>query len=121
MEENKKENQKKEGFFQKVKRKVAETGDKVLGFMVENPQFTLPFLSGLGMFVAGGGKWLASAERRMAEKCRVHDDVTEEYFMTKHPLTNEEILELGERMIDGQPKGYALDEMGLLRKEKKRK
>ncbi len=121
MEENKTENQEKENIFQKVKRKATETGDKVLGFLVENPQFTLPFLSGLGMFIAGGGKMLINAERRQAEKCRVKDDVTEEYFMTEHPLTNGEILELNERMIDGQTKGYALNEMGLLRKEKRRK
>jgi hypothetical protein len=47
--------------------------------------------------------------------------VTGEEFMLKHPLRNDEILELGSRMIDGESKGEALNDMGLLRKERRRK
>ena len=56
-----------------------------------------------------------------AEGSYVEDDVTGLEFRTKHNLTNKEILELGDRMIDGQTKGDALNEMGLLKKEKKRR
>ena len=58
---------------------------------------------------------------RNPEACLVEDDVTGLDFKTKHPMTNKEILELGDRMIDGQSKGDALNEMGLLKKEKKRR
>ena len=53
--------------------------------------------------------------------CRVEDDVTGLEFRTKRPLTNEQIIELGDRMIDGQTKGDALKEMGVLKKERKRR
>lgn len=53
--------------------------------------------------------------------CRVEDDVTGLEFRTKKPLTNDQILELGSRMIDGQTKGEALSEMGMLKKERKRR
>ena len=51
----------------------------------------------------------------------VEDDITGLDFKTKHPMTNKEILELGDRMSVGQSKGDALNEMGLLKKERKRR
>ena len=53
--------------------------------------------------------------------CRVEDEITGLEFRTKRPLTNEQIIELGDRMIDGQTKGDALNEMGMLKKERKRR
>lgn len=54
-------------------------------------------------------------------KCQVEDDVTGCKYLTKHPLTNSEILELSGRMKDGETHGEALNDMGLLRKEKRRR
>lgn len=111
----------KEGFFKKVKRKVAEKTDKALCFLADNPQVTLPLLSGVGMLIGGGTKMILNAGNRKLDHCRVEDDVTGADYLTEHPLTNDEILELNRRMSFGQPKGEALKEMGLLRKEKRRK
>ena len=71
--------------------------------------------------VAGVITAIANIGTERDDLCWVQDDVTELDFHTKKALTNSDILELGERMIDGQTKGDALNEMGLLAKEKKRK
>lgn len=121
MEENKTQNQEKENIFKRAKKKVADVRNRIIDVALENPQISLTILSGFGMLVAGGAKALLGSGSNKLDKCRVQDDVTEEYFVTTHPLTNDEILELGERMIDGESKGKALKDMGVLREEKKRK
>lgn len=121
MEENKTQNQEKENIFKKAKKKAADVRNRIIDVALENPQISLTILSGFGMLVAGGAKALLGSGSNKLDKCRVQDDVTEEYFVTTHPLTNDEILELGERMIDGESKGKALKDMGVLREEKKRK
>ena len=53
--------------------------------------------------------------------CRTKDRVTGCEYRTKHPLNNSEILELSDKMSAGMTKGEALDSMGLLKKERRRK
>ena len=106
---------------EKVKEKTDEGKEKVLKFVDDHPEVIIPVISGLGMLTAGIFSGIMKSGSKRIEHCRVQDDVTDEYFLAAHPLTNDEILELGDRMIDGQRKGDALEEMGLLKKEKRRK
>ena len=105
----------------KAKKWVKDKVDKTMTFFTENPMLVMPILSGVGMLIGGAVKIATSGGNTRYEACLVEDDVTGEELLTKHPLTNDEILELGERMIDGQPKGAALDDMGLLRNERRRR
>ena len=106
-----------------AKEKAVNAKEKVGKFFEENKEVTSGLISfGFTLLpavvVAIGG---AIAGSKNPEACLVEDDVTGLDFKTKHPMTNKEILELGDRMIDGQSKGDALNEMGLLKKEKKRR
>lgn len=105
----------------KAKKWVKEKGNEVLTFFTKNPMMMMPILSGVGMLIGGVVKLASSNGNDRYESCLVEDDVTGEELLTKHPLTNSEILELGDRMIDGQPKGAALEDMGLLRNERRRR
>ena len=107
-------------FFVRTKNKIVSKAKSFSKFVEENPSILLPMVSLAGSLVFNGLRMLAGGNDRN-EKCMVEDDVTGEHLVTKHPLTNAEILELADRMIDGQPKGSALDDMGLLRNEKRRK
>ena len=118
MEENPNiETTKKENIFVRAKNWGVRMVDKGVGFIAKNPMLIMPlaslFVGCIGAVTGGGAK--------RYESCKVEDDVTGENLITKHPLTNDEILELGDRMNEGIPKGRALDDMGLLRKERKRK
>lgn len=109
------------GFFDKVKLWGKALKQGTTEFIVENPAMTMPILTGLIMFGGGILKGLTGSSGKRLERCKVQDPITGEYFLAEHPLTNTEILELGERMSDGESKGEALDNMNLLRDEKKRK
>lgn len=107
-----------------VKNQVVEKAkvvkDTTVQFFEDHPASFIPVLSAAGMLFSG---IMAAANQKSdnyKEKCLVEDDVTGQDFRTTHPMTNNEILELGSRMIDGQTKGDALCEMGLLAKEKRR-
>lgn len=109
-------------FFEKIKTKVKETKDNLverkenlMKFLGEHPELVMPLISGLTMLIGGGLKIASNSANKRLEKCKVKDDVTGEYYITDHPLTNEEILELSDRMVDGETKGNALKEMDLLR------
>ena len=98
-----------------------EPGVKAVGkFIDEHGYLVIPMISVAGSLVAGVVASANEKSKDYEEKCLVEDDITGQNFKTKHPMTNAEILELGERMIDGQPKGDALDAMGLLKNEKRR-
>lgn len=107
----------KQSFGQKVK----EVGKAIAEVLVKNPVMIIPVVSGVlgivgkvaSIAMGGGHNW---NEHYLSE-----DDVTGEEFRLRHPMTNSEILELGDRMIDGQSKGDALEDMGLLRNERRRK
>ena len=57
------------------------------------------------------------------ESCKIHDDTIGSYWLTDHPLTNQELLEVNRKLFDGQcaSLGEALQEEGYLKKEKRRK
>lgn len=116
MESNKQKDEKKEKktiktWFKGMKEKFNDFAT----FCAENPQ--VPMMIGSGLFTAvfGGMKLLSGIGDAKMEKCAVPDEVTGLNFYTKKPLTNEEKLELGERVIDGEWAPKALEEMGLLR------
>lgn len=82
-----------------------------------NPGAIITLGFSIGGAIIGVISGTANAESRKYEMCKVEDEVTGLNYMTKHPLTNSEILELSERMVDGQTTGEALDNMGVLRNE----
>lgn len=96
---------------------LQKVGDKFLLYLAENPGSIIPFAS----ILFGGLNLLINCRIKQNSNCWVKDIVTEEKFLAKHPLTNSEILELGERMSNGELKGEALSNMGLLKEEKRRK
>ena len=101
-----------------VKEKAVNAKTKVGEFFKEHEEVTSGLIT-LGFSILPGAMVAivgAIAGGNNPEACLVKDDVTDLNFRTKHPMTNKEILELGDRMIDGQSKGDALNEMGLLKK-----
>lgn len=120
-EEMEKQKEVKLGLFEKVKLWGKAVKDGTREFIVENPAMTMPILTGLIMFGGGILKGLTGTGGKRYEHCKIQDPITGEYFLAEHPLTNSEIRELGERMSNGDSKGEALDDMGLLRDEKRRK
>lgn len=108
-------------FLDRVKVKVKSFGDSVLKVLSENPMLIIPIITAVTAFVGGGIDKIGAAGDARYESCLSEDDVTGEQFLLKHPMTNDEILELGSRMVDGETKGSALSEMDLLRKDRRRK
>ena len=106
---------------EKAKEKAISGVEAVGKYMDEHPNRIVPIVTSSIAIVAGVITAIANIGTERDDLCWVQDDVTELDFHTKKALTNSDILELGERMIDGQTKGDALNEMGLLAKEKKRK
>ena len=105
---------------EKAKEKVKPIGEKVSKLCKEEPWFVLQMALTVGSALIKVG--LGAVDNRATlDKCLVEDDVTGCNYLTTHPLTNSEILELSNRMSDGETHGEALNNMGLLRKEKKRK
>lgn len=124
MEENKTveiTEEKKENILVRGKKWMQNKLDSVAKFASDNPQMIFPIVTAFGSLAFTGLRMIAGAGTNQIDHCRVEDDVTGEEFITKHPLTNDEILELGNRMIDGEWKGSALNDMGLLKNEKHRK
>ena len=79
-------------------------------------------LLALGKMLIGILSGAVNMESSKNKQCLVEDDVTGCKYLTKHPLTNNEILELESRMINGgETHGEALKNMGVLRKERKRR
>lgn len=114
---------------EQIKTKVKETGDKVVekakevGAKVneacgEYPEAVLSVVGTVATIVVS--VVAANAASREAA-CRTEDGLTNCEYKTKHPLSNREILELSDKMQSGMTKGEALNEMGLLKKERKRK
>lgn len=85
----------------------------------KNPGLIVPMLIGGFTFISGLVNMVSGNDQ--LEHCLAEDDRTGEKLLTKQPLTNAQILELGDRMDEGLSKGEALRDMGLLRDEKKRK
>lgn len=115
------EEEKNEKFLERVKAKVKSFGDDVLKVVSDNPMLIIPLVSAVFGLVGRTVNMVSGAGNGRYEKCLCEDDVTGEDFLLKHPLNNDEILELGSRMIDGETKGSALAEMDLLRQDRRRK
>ena len=106
----------------KIKTFFKKCGDglvKGIHWCAENPGAIVPVLIG-GFSAISGIVTLFSGNDKL-EHCLSEDDRTGEMLATKHPLTNEQVLKLGDMMDEGMSKGEALQAMGLLRDEKKRK
>ena len=107
--------------YNSAKETLAIIKEETLKYLGEHPEVVIPIItSGIGVFV-GLSTLAKSNEKDMIGACQVEDDITGLNFLTEHPMTNAEIIELGDRMMDGQSKGQALNEMGLLRDERTRK
>ena len=102
-----------------LKEKFNKTIESVLDYIAKNPMAIIALSSGLASIFGGIFKIIYGHSSRNV--AWVSDDVTGEKFLVKHKLNNDEILELGGRMIDGEWKGEALSEMGLLKRERRRK
>ena len=105
----------------KAKEKAKEVKQKVETGIENNAEIFVAVISIAGPALLAIAGSAASKKERDREHCLVEDDRTGEDLMVRHPLTNDEILELGNRMADGQSKGESLKDMGLLKKEKSRK
>lgn len=115
-------NVEKQTIFVKAKKKIKEKTDKaketagnIFHFFAEHPEVTQAVFSGLATLGFGGIMAASRAGKQRLEACRVDDDITGERFLVEHPLTNDEILELNQRMSCGESKASALESMGLLR------
>ena len=95
--------------------------DEVFKVLSNNPMLIIPIISGVFGLVSGTANMINGAGNGRYERCLCEDDVTGENYLLKHPMNNEEILELSSRMVDGETKGSALSEMDLLRKDRRRK
>ena len=106
---------------QKIKTEAKRVGNLAVEYINSHDEMIKPIMIGMAGIIGGLIAGFANVETREGASCSVEDDVTGLNFRTKHALNNSEILELGNRMIDGQTKGDALDDMGLLKKERKRR
>ena len=114
--------EKKENFLIRGKRWVVNKFKTVCKVADENPGLVFEAAVIIGGVFIGGLKALASGgSSSYQEKCLIESDVSDQCYKVKHPLTNQEILELDDKLVDGMTTGEALDNMGLLRKERKRK
>ena len=111
----------KKGFVETLKEKK-ENGKRKFGqFIAENPGLVIPLISFGVMIVRGGFSLISNASHGNIDHCVVKDDVTGLNYLTEHPLKNSEILELSALKSNGATTGEALQEMDLLRNERKRK
>lgn len=125
MEEQTKENvETKEEVVEKnfFKRMWAEAKD-FGAFISENPKYLFTIAAqaagAVGLILKAADILGSNGGGR--NKCDVPDEVTGLNYRTSHPLTNAEIMELSDRMVDGETTGEALMNMGVLKEEKKRK
>ena len=118
----------KKSFKETVKEKcsnlmagIKNAGNKVVEYVNSHDEMVRPICMGVAAVI--GGIICGAANVNVASKSSavVEDDITGLEFRTKHPLTNSEILELDSRMIDGSSMGESLSDMGLLKKERKRR
>ena len=101
-----------------VKKKVKEVKDEAVEFCVQNPGVIMPLMAGVGMLITGASTMATRAARASTIK---DENWTGGNFRTVHPLSNTELLELEQRLKNGEEKGEALSNMGVLKKEKRRK
>lgn len=108
-------------FFQRAKRRIQEEFISIGKFLKEHPEHMVTTVTGaIGIVVTATG-FAIKCFSGNSENCYVPDEVTGMNYLTDHPLTNSEIMELSDRMIDGESTGEALTNMGVLKNEKKRR
>ena len=112
------EEKKEKSFFEKLKDTKKRFGE----FIEKNPAMIIPLVSAGTMIVRGLFGTLIGAGSVNQAHCMVKDDTTGLKYLCKHPLNNQEILELSDLKTRGElTTGEALVEMDVLKKERKRK
>ena len=101
--------------------KMKEVGKAVVDVLVKNPMMLIPVISGIFGIVGKIASIAAGNGNSWNEHYLAEDEISGESYRLRHPLTNDEILELSDRMVDGETKGEALDNMGLLKSERRRR
>ena len=115
----------KVSFKEKVQRKVDEWKTfkkKALDYFDEHPEAFGTVIAGLFTLILGGAGIVANRASKNEEKCRIEDERIGSYWVTDHPLTNSELMEVNNRMLEMQYEdvGFALEDLGFLKDEKKR-
>lgn len=100
-----------------------ETGKIFWNNLKEHPEAIGYFVSGLITIGGAGIALIGNQKSKEEESCRIHESITGFDWVTTHPLTNQELLEVNRRLYDEQIKGLgeALEAEGYLKKEKKRR
>ena len=106
---------------EKAKEKAKTVGEVLNKAFEEHPGLFFKVATIGGGLLVGIVSGAVEMDSQRNKKCQVVDDVTGQKYLTTHPLTNKEILELSDRMVNGQTHGEGLKEMGLLRNERKRR
>ena len=107
----------KKNIFQRIGGFIKEEACLAAGFLKENPQSFISMVGGavgMGLTIIG----LCGGFSRKDDNCKVPDEVTGLNYTTDHPLTNSEIIELSDRIICGESKGEALQNMGVLKDQR---
>lgn len=102
-------------------KKVVETTKIVGETFVKNPMLAVMFISTVGSTVVSIANTISKNKDEEEDRCTTYDSYAGMDITTTHELSNQEILEMTERMKAGQKKVEALNDMGLLREDKKRK
>lgn len=116
----------KKTFKEKVKEEVKVwklTFNNIKNDLSKNPEKIGGIIGGAITLGVGIYGLVMGAANRSEENCRIHDEMTGFDWVTDHPLTNQELLEVNRRLYEGQVNGLgeALKEEGYLKDEKKRK
>lgn len=126
MSEVNNEKEVKKTFKEKIHDELAvwkETGKIFWNNLKEHPEAIGYFVSGLITIGGAGIALISNQQNKVEEGCKIHDEMTGFDWVTTHPLTNQELMEVNRKLYDEQIKslGQALDEAGYLKKEKKRR
>lgn len=104
-----------------VKEKAKKGGKIVYETMTKNPMLAGMVISSVLSTAGTIVSVIARNHDEEEDRCTTYDPYAGMDLTTKHELTNGEILEMTQRMKNGDTKVEALNDMGLLREEKKRK
>ena len=102
-------------------KKVVETTKIVGETFAKNPMLAVMAISTIGSTVTTIMNTVSRNKEEEEDRCTTYDAYAGMEITTTHELSNQEILEMTERMKAGQKKVEALNDMGLLKEDKKRK
>lgn len=101
--------------------KMKGTGKVVLDTFKESPMLAVMFVTSVAKTAFTIVNIISQNREEEQERCTTHDSYADADLVTTHELTNGDILEMTERMKhNGQTKVEALNDMGLLKREKRR-